>query len=175
VAAVVLWPLFYDWSPQLADGVYSGPYLAVSLLFRATSLFAVVWLVAATRRLDGVNAALATAAARAERVVLQEDLRAGLGRPLGRVADLSARAAELAGRRDPATAAVVVDLVSASRTALTDVARLVDAYQRVTSRSELEAAAALLSGAGIDADMVRAARERGPLVLPGPADQVARP
>jgi hypothetical protein len=173
-AAVVLWPLLYDWSPGVADGVYSGPYLTLSLLFRATSLFAVVWLVAASRRLRGLRAAVAAAAVRAERAALQEDLRATLGAPLGRVAELSARADALAARRDPETSAVLADLVRASRTALTDVTRLVDAYQRVVARSELEAAAALLTGAGVDAEMVRAARATGSLVLPAPADERAR-
>lgn len=169
-AAAVLWPLpSYSWAPSIADGVYSGPYLTLSLLFRATSLFTVIWLVAASRRLAGVRTALSAAAVRAEQAALQEDLRATLGEPLGQVAELSARAEALARRHDPSVAAVVADLVTASRTALTDVTRLVDAYQRVVARSELEAAAALLNGAGIDADMVRAARAYGPLVLP-PAD-----
>jgi two-component system, NarL family, sensor histidine kinase DesK len=173
-AAIVLWPLLYDWSPPIAEGVYSGPYLSLSLLFRATSLFAVVWLVAASRRLSGVRTALAAAAVSAERAALQEDLRTRLGRPLGEVAATSARADAFARRRDPATADVVAELVTASRTALTDVTRLVDVYQRVAARPELEAAAALLTGAGIDADMVRAARESGPLVLPAGADAVER-
>jgi hypothetical protein len=87
---------------------------------------------------------------------------------------VSARADALARRHDPATADVVAELVGASRTALTDVTRLVDAYQRVASRPELEAAAALLSGAGIDAETVRAARQHGTLMLPAPADEQAR-
>jgi hypothetical protein len=175
-AAVVVWPaLYYDWSPGIANGVYSGPYLCLSLLFRATSLFAVIWLVAASRRLSGVRAALSAAAVRAERAALQEDLRTTLGRPLSHVAALSVRADDLAARRDPATADSVAELVAASRTALTDVTRLVDSYQRVVARSELEAAAALLTGAGIDAAMVRAARESGALVLPTAPDQTARP
>jgi len=173
-AAVVLWPLLYDWSPPIADGVYSGPYLTLSLLFRATSLFVVVWLVAASRRLSGVRAALSAAAVREERAALHEDLRATLGRQLAHVAALSSRADALAGRRDPATADVVAELVGASRSALTEVTRLVDAYRRVAARSELEAAAALLSGAGIDAEMVRAARRHGTLMLPGPADEAER-
>jgi two-component system, NarL family, sensor histidine kinase DesK len=173
-AVTVSWPLLYDWSPPIADGVYSGPYLTLSLLFRATSLFAVVWLVAASRRLSGVRTALSAAAAREERAALQEDLRATLGRQLAELAAVSARADALARRRDPATADLVAELVGASRTALTDVTRLVDAYQRVAARPQLEAAAALLSGAGIDAEMVRAARQHGPLLLPAPADEDAR-
>ena len=173
-AAIVLWPLLsYDWSPGIADGVYSGPYLTLSLLFRATSLFTVIWLVAVSRRLSGIRTALSAAAVRAEQAALQEDLRATLGRPLGRVAELSARAGELARQGDAAVPAVVTEMVTASRTALTDVTRLVDAYQRVIARSELEAAAALLNGAGIDAEMVRAAREYGPLVLPSAGSDAA--
>jgi hypothetical protein len=35
--AIVGWPLlWYSWSPPIADGVYSGPYLTLSLLFRAS-------------------------------------------------------------------------------------------------------------------------------------------
>jgi two-component system, NarL family, sensor histidine kinase DesK len=173
-AVVVLWPLLYDWSPPLAEGVYSGPYLTLSLLFRATSLFAVIWLVAASRRLSGVRAALSAAAVREERAALHEDLRATLGRQLAHVAELSAQADALAGRRDPATADVLADLVGASRSALTEVTRLVEAYQRVSARPELEAAAALLTGAGIDAEMVRAARSNGMLMLPSAADEAAR-
>lgn len=171
-ALIVSWPLlYYDWSPGVADGVYSGPYLTLSLLFRATSLFAVVWLVAASRRLSGVRAALSAAAVREARAALQEDLRKTLGAQLTHIAALSARAELLAGQREPGTAAVLAELVSSSRSALTDVTRLVDAYQRVAARPELQAAAALLSGAGIDAEMVRAARQQGTLMLPEPSDE----
>jgi hypothetical protein len=173
-AVIVGWPLFYDWSPPIADGVYSGPYLSLSLLFRATSLFAVIWLVAASRRLAGVRAMLAAAAVREERAALQEDLRARLDRPLGHVAALSAQAVTLARDGDLRTGDVIAELAAASRTALTDVTRLVDAYQRVTARQELEAAAALLTGAGIDAAAVRSARRHGTLVLPAPAQDEAR-
>lgn len=173
-AVVVLWPLLYDWSPPIADGVYSGPYLTLSLVFRATSLFAVIWLVAASRRLSGVRAALSAAAVSEERAALQEDLRATLGRQLAYVAAVSARAEGLAARRDPATADVLAEMVTASRSALTEVTRLVDAYQRVVARPELEAAAALLTGAGIDADMVRAARQQGTLMSPEAVDEAAR-
>ena len=94
-AAIVLWPLLcYDWSPPIADGVYSGPYLTLSLLFRATSLFTVVWLVAASRRLSGVRAALSAAAVREARAALQEDLRETLGRAAG-----PRRRVERTGRR----------------------------------------------------------------------------
>jgi two-component system sensor histidine kinase DesK len=173
-AVIVLWPLgYYSWSPPIADGVYSGPYLTMALLFRATSLFAVVWLVAVSRRLSGVRAALAAAAVREERAALHDDLRATLGPQLARLAAVSEQADVLAGRRDPVTAEVVTGLVRASRTALTDVTRLVDAYQRVAAGPQLTAAAALLNGAGIDAEMVRAARRRGTLMLPGLADEEA--
>src|SRR5207247_3116845 len=140
--------------------------LTLSLLFRATSLFSVVWLVAASRRLSGVRAALSAAAVREARAALQEDLRATLGGQLSHIAALGVRAEELADQREPGTADVLAELVGASRSALTDVTRLVDAYQRVAARPELQAAAALLSGAGIDAAMVRAAREQGTLMLP---------
>lgn len=173
-AVIVLWPLLYDWSPPIADDVYSGPYLTLALVFRATSLFTVIWLVAASRRLGGVRAALSAAAVREERAALHEDLRTTLGPQLADLAAMSVRADELARRRDPTTADVVAELVGASRTALTDVTRLVDAYQRVAARPELNAAAALLTGAGIDAEMIRSAREHGTLMLPAADDEAAR-
>ena len=173
-AAIVLWPLLLNWSPGVANGVYSGPYLTLSLLFRATSLFVVIWLVAASRRLHGVRAILSAAAVREERAALHEDLRATLGAQLAHVASLSARADALAEAGDPATAGVVAEMVTASRSALTEVTRLVDGYQRLSARSELEAAAALLSGAGIDAEMVRSARRSGTLMLPDSAEDRAR-
>ena len=173
-AATAAWPLFYDWSPPLKDGVYSGPYLCLSLVFRATSLFAVIWLVAASRRLSVVRAALSDAAVSEERAALSEDLRATLGKQLSDLAALGAHADALAAQRDPATAAALGDLVSASRGALTDVVRLVDAYQRVAARPELDAAAALLNSAGIDAEMVRVARERRALVQPSSVDEKTR-
>src|SRR4051812_6478502 len=111
-AVIVLCPLvFYDWSPPIADDVYSGPYLSLALLFRATSLFTVVWLVAASRRLGGVRAALSAAAVREERAALQGDLRSTLGSQLARLAAMSAQADELAARRDPGTADAVAQLV----------------------------------------------------------------
>jgi len=174
-AAIALWPvLYYDWSPRLADGVYSGPYLALSLVFRATSLFAVIWLVAASRRLSGVRAALSAAAVSEARAALQEDLRATLGKQLADLAALGKQADVLATEHDPATATTLNELVTASRSALTDVVRLVDAYQRVAARPELDAAAALLNHAGINAEMVRLAREQGSLVQPASVDDKAR-
>src|SRR4051812_25668975 len=165
-SALALSPLFYDWSPPLSDSTHSGQYLAITLVFRSTSLFVLVWLVAASARLQEVRAALSAAAVQEERAQMQEELRAGIGSRLGRLGELAARADALATTGAPAAEEALRDVVATSRATLAHVKGVVDSYQRVAARDEWEAAAALLSGAGIDAGMVQAARDRGGFVLP---------
>ena len=164
--ALVVSPLLYDWSPSLSQAGYSGPYLAITLVFRSTCLFVLVWLVAASARLRDVQSALAAAAVQEERAQMQDELHAGLGPRLTRLADLAGRADALASARDPATEDVVGEVIATSRATLAHVKGIVDSYQRVAARDEWQAAAELLTGAGIDAGMVRAARDRGGFVLP---------
>ena len=166
VGALVLSPLLYSWSVHPNDSGYGGPYLTAALVFRSVSLFTVVWLVGATGRLRAVQTALAAAAVQEERAQLREELRHGLGERLAGVAALAAQAQEQGAVRDPATSHTVAELIDGSRATLSEVTRIVDSYQRVSARPELEAAAQLLTGAGIDAGMIRAARERNGLVLP---------
>ena len=97
---------------------------------------------------------------------MQEELRGSIGARLGRLAELAGRADALAETGDPAAADALRDVVITSRATLAHVKGVVDSYQRVAARDEWQAAAALLSGAGIDAGMVQAARDRGGFVLP---------
>jgi two-component system sensor histidine kinase DesK len=171
-AVVVLSPMaVYGLSSRHGNLELSGSYLSVSLLFRSTCLFVVVWLVAASRRLRDLQSALAEAAVADERQRLQEELRDRLGGRLREIADRAHRADELVRAADSTTTPVVRDMIAASRSTLSEVKRIVDSYQRVSARSELEAAAALLGVAGIDGDAVRAARGRGEYVRPGEGGQ----
>lgn len=171
-AAVVLSPMaVYGLTSTHGNLQLSGSYLSVSLLFRSTCLFVVVWLVAASRRLHDLQAALADAAIADERQRLQEELRQRLGGRLRQIADNAHRADELVAAGDPTTTPAVRDMIAASRATLSEVKRIVDSYQRVSARPELEATAALLSVAGVDAEAVRAARGRGEYVRPGDGGQ----
>jgi len=165
-AALALSPLLYDWSPPLTSTAYSGQYLAITLVFRSTCLFVLVWLVAASSRLHGVQAALAGAVVQEERMQMQAELRSTIGSRLGELAALADRADTLADACDPAAEDVLREVISTSRATLAHVKGVVASYQRVAARDELQAAAALLTGAGIDAGMVQAARDRGGFVLP---------
>jgi len=164
--ALALSPLLYDWSPPMGNTAYSGQYLAITLVFRSTCLFVLVWLVAASSRLQGVQAALAAAAIQEERAQMQEELSHTIGARLVRLAELARRADGLASTHDTGTESAVREVITASRATLAHVKGVVDSYQRVAARDEWQAAAALLSGAGIDASMVQAARDRGAFVLP---------
>lgn len=166
-AVVVAAPLAYDWHPSLVpDAPYGGLYLALALTFRSTCLFVVVWLVSVSRRLSEMRAAVSAAAVQEERVQMQDDLQRTLGGRLTELAELAARSETLAASRDPAASTSLEHLVATSRATLSDVKRIVDAYQRVSARAQLEAVEVLLNGAGIDAAMVRDAQRRGGFVLP---------
>lgn len=174
-ALVVLSPLVYGWLlPLSGTAPYSGQFLSLAVLFRSTCLFVVVWLVATSRRLGELRGVLADAAVRDEQVQLRADLHQQLGSRLARIAELAELADQRAAGRSPDTALAVKELIGASRSTLYEVKQLVDAYQRVSARTELHAAAALLSGAGIDADMVRDARDRGSFVLPDQVGETRR-
>jgi hypothetical protein len=125
-----------------------------------------VWLVAASARLNGVQAALAAAAVQEERAQLQDELRETIGARLAYLAELADRADGLAAAHDPAAEAALQDVITTSRATLAHVKGVVDSVQRVAASKEWKAAAELLTGAGIDARMVQAARDSGGFVLP---------
>src|SRR3954447_18265406 len=120
-SALALSPLLYDWSPPRSDLGYSGQYLAITLVFRSTCLLVLVWLVAASSRLNEVRLALSAAAVQEERAQMQEELRASIGARRGRLADLAGRADALAGAGAPATGDALRDVVSTSRPTLAHV------------------------------------------------------
>jgi hypothetical protein len=163
---LVVSPLLYDWAPALSDTAYSGPYLAITLVFRSTCLFVLVWLVAASARLRNVQTALAAAAVQEERAQMQDELQASLGVRLAELAELAGHADHLAAAGDATTDGALREVIRTSRATLAHVKGIVDSYQRVAARDEWRAAADLLTGAGIDAGMVQAARDRGGFVLP---------
>src|SRR3954447_14795996 len=118
---LVLSPALYDWSPPLSSSSYSGQYLTITLVFRSTCLFVLVWLVAASSRLREVQTALADAAVQEERAQMQDELRDRLGVRLAALAGLAERADTLAAIQDPGTEAATREIIATSRATLAHV------------------------------------------------------
>ena len=85
--------LAYVIHPDLTASFDSSiAYLALSVVFRASIQFTLVWLAAATHQLAVSRAALAQEAAEAERARVEADVRASLERGMGLLAEAARRA-----------------------------------------------------------------------------------
>jgi len=129
---------------------WSGLYLVFSVAWRSVTLFVLVWLVAAFRRLDEARRELRARAVVRERLRIQAELRRDLGGALETIVSHA-----VAAGYDPASAVGELRaLVGESRKTLAEARRLIAGYQAVSVRSELDAAAALLGAAGIEPQLV---------------------
>ncbi|GIJ13267.1 hypothetical protein Van01_64810 [Micromonospora andamanensis] len=134
-------------------------YVLVVLVTGSGALFWSARLARAVHELSSARAALAEVAVQGERQRILRDLHDLLGQSLSAVSlkgDLALRLLS----RDPAAAREELDgLVAVARTALRDSRNVSREAQRVSLRSEIDGAVALLTAAGIHADVhVSAAR-----------------
>src|SRR5262245_3380539 len=139
-------------TPARADGSlgWTGAYLVFSVAWRSATLFVLLWLVAAFRRLDEARQELRDRAVVRERLRIEAELRRELGGALETIVSRAATAA-----REPTSApAELRALVGESRQALAEARRLIAGYREVSVRSELDAAMTLLGAAGIETRVV---------------------
>jgi hypothetical protein len=129
-------------------------WLVLATFHGGLALAALIWLVAAIRRLQTLRAAVAEAAVVEERLRIDADV----GTALGTALDTIVAAGERAGRavlRDPAGAARDLDrLVEVARSTMTRARRVIIPYQDPAPAVELNAAVALLSAAGVEVRLV---------------------
>jgi signal transduction histidine kinase len=162
---------------EMSDLLPGAPsYYALTVVWRASSVFVPIWLVGAIVQLQAARQALAREAVVRERVRIDDELRHTLGTALeGIVAQgeraAGAVAAGAAGpdRAGPGAAVELRSLVDGSRRALADARQLVRGYGRDSLRSEVDTAAGLLRAAGV---AVRIDLPPGP--LPAVVDDGAR-
>lgn len=156
------------WSLPIAAGVVSAPApLAVAfgdaewaplytaaVIWQGASLFVLVWLLGATRRLQAARLALAEEAVAQERLRLDGELHRTLGAALETIVATGERAGGLAGHDPAAAARTLGTLVEGSRATLAEARRVVTSYQEVSLRTELDTAATLLRAGGVQTRLV---------------------
>lgn len=124
-------------------------WCAVAVCWRGLSLFVLVWLVGAVRRLQAARLALAEDAVLRERLRVDGELGATVGTALEEIAAQGTRSAELAPQDRAAAQAELTELVERARHTLVEARRMISGYQAGSLRDELDTAVSLLSAAGI--------------------------
>jgi two-component system sensor histidine kinase DesK len=133
-------------------------YYALTVVWRASSVFVPIWLVGAIRQLHAARRALADEAVVRERVRIDAELRETLGTALDAIVSRGQRAGELLAPDDAdalhgadraALEHELRELVDGSRRALADARQLVTGYQRGSLRAEVDSAVSLLTAAGL--------------------------
>jgi two-component system, NarL family, sensor histidine kinase DesK len=124
-------------------------YFPFTVWWRATALFVPIWLLGAVRQLEETRRLLAEEAVARERLRLDDELRQTVGAALGSIAARGQRASTLPDGDPAVLASEVRELVDDSRCALAEARQLISSYQQPSLTAELEAAAALLTKAGI--------------------------
>jgi two-component system sensor histidine kinase DesK len=130
-----------------------GHYFAQNTPFWALTVGLLLWLARAAAGLRSSREELAGAAVIAERVRIDHELGVTLAAELEQLIAAGQRAALAAGDDPAAAERELRALTEASRTALARTRRMVSHYQAITVRSELSTAVALLTAAGIGADV----------------------
>lgn len=147
--AVVMWPILIAGPYWHADQpTYAGIYLAFAVVWRATTQYVPLRLLAAIRALDVAGRELESRAVVQARVRIDAELSTGV---TGALEQIVARGeiARAAADRDPDRAmAELQELVRDSRRTLARTRRVVSGYRNSSVRSELDAAAALLEASG---------------------------
>ncbi len=159
------------WGHHLAYSVGAAQdiYLPAAVLDRAMTVFVLVWLVAALRRIQAARLALADEALDAERRRVDDELRSTVGAQLEDVVCSGQRILTVLRSDRTAAEAELPSLVEGSRGALAAARRVIRRYQRVSSRVEVDTAASLLRAAGIN---LRVELPEAP--LPAALDEPAR-
>jgi two-component system, NarL family, sensor histidine kinase DesK len=129
-------------------------FAAATVVWRGASVFVLVWLVGATRRLQDAREALAEEAVARERLRIDGELRRTLGAALEAIAARGQRASTLAVQDPAMLEGELSALVEGSRRTLADARRMINGYQRLSLRGELESAASVLTAAGIQTRLV---------------------
>jgi len=126
-------------------------YFPIAVVDRAATVFVLVWLVGALRRVQSARQGLAEAALAAERHRIEIELRETIVAELEEVAVKGAHAEDAARRGSPGVQEDLKSLVEGSRLVLAHARRIINRYQMVSPVAELEKAASLLRAAGIQA------------------------
>lgn len=145
---------------SLGDAATMAHWYTSVVVFRASSLFVLVWLLVSLGRLQRARAALAADAVLHERLRIDEELRATVGAELESIAATGGRIAtadvEVGATLEPqALRAELQALVDSARRTLAQARRLSNGYQRPSLDAELDLAVSLLRAAGIDASVDR--------------------
>jgi len=134
----------------------AGAYLAFAIVWRSTTQYVPLRLVAAMRALDLAGRELGVRAVVQTRVRIDADLRTGVAAALEQIVGRGDDAAKTASG-DPARArAQLTELVHYSRQALSGARRIVAGYRGSSVRTELDAATALLEASGATVEVVAA-------------------
>lgn len=152
-----------------ADNVPEALWTALVVSWRTTVLFVLVWLAASVRRLQRSRLALAEEAVARERHRLDDELEQSLGAALERIVARGQRACARIDLSPAELEAELRALVDGARATLAEARRMIRGYRQVSLHAELEAAATLLTAAGIETQVVVARGE-----LPGPAEATLR-
>jgi hypothetical protein len=148
-AAIALSPLVLVGTQWYGgDVVYPGAYLTLAIIWRATTQFVPLRLMAAIRALDAAGRELEARAVVQARVRIDGELSTGVADALRQIV-ARGDAAYAYAESDPARAtAELRALVNDSRRALMHARRVVAGYRRASVRAELDAAVALLEASG---------------------------
>lgn len=129
--------------------VHYAFWYPVVVLWRSLTLYVLIWLVAAARRLERLRRELADQALFRERVRIDDELRGSVGVALADLAAGGEQVRALAGQDDVPDAFPA--LVATSRRTLANARQLAGRYQQPSLRAELATAVVLLGAAGITA------------------------
>jgi two-component system, NarL family, sensor histidine kinase DesK len=164
-ALIILRP---PWSLLVVAGLLAAPaplaiafgdpqwaaFPAISVGWRGASVFVLVWLVGASRRLQDARLELAEQAIARERLRIDDELRRTLGVALHAIVARGEWAIALAARNPAMVEDELRALVEGSRRGLAEARRTIRGYQQLSLRAELDSAAALLAAAGIHTRLV---------------------
>jgi hypothetical protein len=145
LVAVAIWGDHFGGALGRAEYVY----LPAAVLDRAMSIFILVWLVGALRRIQFARLVLVEQAVERERQQVNDELSATVGTQLEDVVRRGETALEMARMNAGNAETELESLVEGSRSALAEARRLIGRYKLVSSTTEIEKAAALLRAAGM--------------------------
>jgi two-component system sensor histidine kinase DesK len=120
------------------------------VVWRGAAVFVLVWLVGATRQLEAAREALADEAVARQRLRIDGELRSTLGAALETIVAKGQRATALAIHDSTLVEDELRGLVEGSRRTLAHARRLINGYQQLSLRAELDSATILLTAAGIE-------------------------
>jgi signal transduction histidine kinase len=127
----------------------AASYYGFALWWRASALFVPIWLLRALRQLTAARDALAERAVLDERLRIDGEVRATVGSALEAIAARADAAAEHASADAPEAARHLHAAVDVARRASADGRRLLGGLRSTSLAAEVDAAAALLTAAGI--------------------------